>query len=292
MVHLSDSKFALAIIVPIMVLELALTAYPILYSLYTSFTNMNIMTFSSGGTFIGLANYVEAMNDPLVIEAIGVSLLFTALVLSMSIPMAIGLGLLLNEDFPGRVIVRCIVLLPWFVSEFISGVTWRILTHEAYGTFNGILYSLRIIGQYQAWVKPDTALFMLSIAYVWHYAPFGAFFVLAALGSINPESYQAAKIDGAGAFRRFRSITLPHIRYSLIIVLILTTMYALTSFDIIYAMTEGGPGTLTQTLTWLLYREHFANKQYGYAAAVSFVLMILVIVIASVYFIILRRRRK
>lgn len=287
MVKLSDSKFALLIIIPIIALEVALTGFPIISSFYTSLTNATPL----GSTFIGLENYVMAFHDPNVIQSITVSFLFVANVVSISILASLGMALLLNEDFPGRRIIRSVVLLPWVLSEFVSGVIWSMMLNSSYGVFNGVLYTLHIIEKYQAWITHTGALFVVSIAYVWHFAPFGAFLILAALQNIPFELYQAAKVDGAGAYRRFRCITLPQIKYTLLITLILTTMLSFTSFDVIYALTSGGPGRTTTVLTWELYARQFDQMKYGYAAAVSYILLAVVLAISIIYFIILTRRK-
>jgi ABC-type sugar transport system permease subunit len=287
MVRLSDSNFSLAIILPIIFLEVALTGYPILSSLYTSLTNATPM----GATFIGLDNYAKALQDPAITQAISVSILFVLITVMLCIPMSLGLALLLNENFPGKRIVKSLVLLPWATSEFASGVIWSVMLNSSYGVFNGLLYSLRLIDKYRAWITHDTALFVVSTAYIWHLAPFGAFLILASLESIPQEVYQQARVDGAGVFRRFRYITLPHLRYVLLIVLILITMQSFSAFDIIYALTTGGPGRATTSLTWEAYTTQYNQMRYGYAAAISYILLAIVLFIAVIYFVILTRRK-
>jgi len=287
LVKLSDSQFALVIVLPIIFLEIALTGFPILSSLYTSLTNATPM----GSTFIGLENYVKAFNDPTILHSISVSLSFVLCTISLCIPLSLGLALLLNENFPGKRIVWSVVLLPWALSEFATGVIWSIMLNSSYGVFNGLLYALHIIDKYQSWITHSTALFVVAIAYVWHMAPFCAFLILASLENIPPEFYRAAKVDGAGIFHRFRYIILPHIKYTLLITLILTTMQSFSAFDIIYALTTGGPGRATTVLTWELYLRQFTHMRYGYAAAISYILLAIVLVISVVYFIILTRRK-
>jgi len=277
----------LVIIIPIILLEVALTGYPILSSLYTSLTNATPL----GAPFTGLENYIRAFQDPAITQSITVSILFVFVTVSLCIPASLALALLLNESFRGRRIVRSLVLLPWATSEFASGVIWSIMLNSSYGVFNGLLYSLNIINKYQAWITQDTALLVVSIAYIWHLAPFGAFLMLAALENIPREVYQQAKVDGASAFRRFRHITLAHIRYVLLIVLILVTMQSFSSFDVIYALTTGGPGRATTVLTWEAYVTQYNQMRYGYAAAISYILLVIVLAIAVIYFVILTRRK-
>lgn len=290
---ISDSKFALSIVIPIIALLLALVVFPVLISLYTSFTSASVLSPNPlTSHFLWFQNYYNALLDPLVTTSLRVSLEFVIITVLMCVPLSLGLALLLNENLPGRRALWSLVLLPFVMSEFASGVIWSIMLNSSYGVVNGVLLAFGIIRQYMAFVTASTAMFVLALAYVWHLAPFGAFLILANLKSIPPEVYQSAKVDGANAFNRFRHITLPYVRYTVLITLILVTMQAFSAFDIVYALTSGGPGNATAGLTWVAYQQEFAQHRYGYASAVSYILLIIVLIIATVYFVILTRRKE
>jgi multiple sugar transport system permease protein len=143
-----------------------------------------------------------------------------------------------------------------------------------------------------AWIDGSTALYWVAIAFVWHITPLGAFFFLAALQTIPESLYQMARIDRAPAFKRFLHVTLPHLRPTVMIVLVVVTVEAFRSFDLLYAMTRGGPGTASQTFPMLIFRYTFEFSRYGLAAAASYILVAIGMIITAIYFLVLMRRRR
>ncbi len=155
------------------------------------------------------------------------------------------------------------------------GMTWNLLLSQSHGIFNGILYSLGLISTYVNFITESTAMVWVAIAYSWHLAPLGAFFLLAALQTVPEDLYRSARMDGANVGTRFRLVTLPHITHLPVVVTLLTAMFSITAFDIFYIMTAGGPGTATQVLSYEIYFEQFIYGHYSYAAAISWILTIL-----------------
>jgi len=289
---LSDEQFALLLIIPLLIFSISIVAYPILYSLWLSLNEINFVLKEF--RFVGLENYIAVFADPKTLHYVKTTLIFTADVTVFVLLVGLGIALLLNESFKGRSIVRAILLIPWAVSEYCTAVVWQYLYAEHLGFFNAVLMLLGIInpGHPIIFLTPDLAIHFTAIAYSWHFTPLIAFFLLAGLQTVPEDLYRQARVDGAGPVRRFRNVMLPHLRYAVLISLVLATMEAARATDIIILLTGGGPGIATQTLTWTTYRVSFRDLAFGLGAAYSYFLLALVIVITLVYFLILTRRRR
>ncbi|NIQ33958.1 MAG: ABC transporter permease subunit [Nitrososphaeria archaeon] len=242
-------------------------------------------------TFTGLSNYAEAITDPHLTHSLGVTFLFTGTALTITVLMGLGVAILLNEEFRGRGIVRVLCLLPWAIPEFMGGILWSFVYSHSIGTLNGLLVTIGIIDKYMSWLVPDRAIYLVSIAWSWHFMPLAAFFFLGALQTVPQDLYNQAKVDGAKAFTRFRVVTFPHLKYSLLIVLVLASVEALRAWDIFFTMTMGGPVDSTQTMTYLIYREVFRSLNFGLGNAFSWILVVVTLAITIIYFIILTRKR-
>jgi ABC-type sugar transport system permease subunit len=192
--------------------------------------------------------------------------------------MLIGYGVarLLLTRFRGRAIVRSVVILPWVLPGAISAVIWEWILHPSWGILNLLLYKLGIIDKYIPWLTaPDLARLSVVMAFVWTQFPLVAILLMAALTVINDELYEAAVIDGAGLWQRFRYVTFPHLRPILVVLAIYQSLVALTSYDLVYAMTAGGPGTATTLLSFQIWKETFTMMNFGTGSAVGFILVVL-----------------
>ncbi len=290
--RLTDEQFAYLLIVPLIIFSLVFIAYPLGYSFWTTFGDVDYHRAGDVFIFTGLDQWKAALFDPRFANSVLVSLEFTATSVSFATLISVGLALLLNEPLKGRGILRALVIVPWAVPEFATAILWKFLYDSDIGFFNGVFYSLGLISSYVGFMTKETAIPLLSIAYSWHMAPLGAFFLLSSIQFISSEEYRAAKIDGAGPFRRFWHVTLPHMRYSLLIVLILTTVEAMRAFDIIYVMTGGGPALASDTLTNLAFLRTFVDFRISRGSTISYYLLILVIIVVTIYFKILTRKPK
>ncbi|MFO1068876.1 MAG: sugar ABC transporter permease [Geminicoccaceae bacterium] len=226
------------------------------------------------------------------VEALIRSLKFTAFAVVFSLLLGLGMALVLNEEFPGRNVLRAMILLPWAISEVATATAWIFILNPTFGALTGIFHPLGLVEANHAWITETSALYWVATAFVWHVAPLGAFFFLAALQSVPESLYQAARIDRASAVKRFFHVTLPHLRSTIMVVLVVVTVEAFRSFDILFAMTRGGPGTASQTFPMLIFRYTFEFSKYGLAAAAAYVLVAVGMVITTLYFIVLMRRRR
>jgi multiple sugar transport system permease protein len=262
---------------------LGLIAYPVGYSLWISLHNDNV---NQPGvfTFAGVQNYAEALGSDVFRSSMVVTAEFGAGSVAVVVLVGLALALLLDRDIPGRGVLRALMLVPWAVPPIINAALWRLIFDPHTGALNGLLYELGIISHYQSWlVQPKLALVMVVIAYSWNRVPLAAIVLLAGLQAIPRDLYEAARIDRANVWQRFRRITLPYLARPLVIVLIIETMTSLRAFDLFYVLTSGGPGTSTTVLSWLTYHTAFVNLDLGLGAAYSYILVAITVIVAIVY---------
>jgi ABC-type sugar transport system permease subunit len=287
--YLSDAQFAYRMILPLFAALLALYIFPIAYSFWLSLNRINLTI--PGWRFVGIQQYVDALTDPAVQHSVQVTISYTLAVTFFTLLISLGGALLLNERFRGRELLTAVIVLPWGLSTYMAAVIWRHMVSQEYGLLNGILYSLHLIHSYVAFISPSTALYVVAIAHSWQMAPLGIFFFLAALSVIPTDLYRIARLDGLGVIGRFRYVTLPYIRTAVLIVMVIVSVEAARAFDVIYFLTQGGPGDATTTLTWHIYQTTFVAFNIGYGAAISYLLVIWIFVVTTLYFLLLYRRR-
>jgi ABC-type sugar transport system permease subunit len=261
-------------VLPALGLVLLFTVFPVAHTLWTSLHQ--VMILLPGEPFVGLANYRAVVTGPFFLTALSNSLWFTLASAPLIVLLGLGVAHLLLARFAGRFLVRAVVILPWALPGAISAVLWLWIFHPSWGILNLLLYEAGIIEGYIPWLT-DPALVRLAVvvAHVWTQFPFAAVLLLAALVAIEPEQYEAARIDGAGGWQRFRYVTLPQIKAMLVVLLVYSTLVAFTSFDLTYAMTGGGPGTATTLLSFQIWKESFSMYNFGTGAAVAFITVLI-----------------
>ena len=192
-------------------------------------------------------------------------------------PLLIVLGvlvaLLLNESFVGNAVLRVGMLLPWALPATVAGLIWKWIFLDSWGALNVGLYTTGIIDNYIGWLTtPGLARMTVVVVFIWTQLPLIAIFILAALQAIPGELFDAAAVDGAGVFGRFWNITLPGIRPMLVIVTLYAVLMAFTNFDIVYALTQGGPGTATTLVTYFTWVESFKKLDFGSGSALAVII--------------------
>jgi multiple sugar transport system permease protein len=288
--RLSDTQFAWVLTLPVLLALLAVVGYPTLYSLWMSFHRIDLIF--KRNEYVGWQNYQEVLTSPAFLHALSVTVYYTALVTVFALVIAVGGALILNEKFRGRSIVLTLVILPWAVSLYATAIVWKYLYSPDWGMFNAILLKLGVIDQPFNFLSERLAVPAVAIAHAWQIAPLGMYFVLASLQVIPEDLYKAAKVDRLGAFGRFRHVIFPYIKAPLLIVMVLVTVEAARVFDIIFFLTGGGPGDVSTTLTWEVYRVFYKNNQYGQGSALGWLLVILTTIITTLYFLLLFWRRR
>jgi multiple sugar transport system permease protein len=273
---------------PLLLVMAAIIGWPFLWTLWTSFTDAKLI--APGADWVGLANYLKALGNPQFQSALLVTIKFT--IISVLIEFAVGLsaGLLLDQDFRGRTLLRALMILPWALPTVVNATLWRLIYNPEYGAMNSLLTQTGILSDYRSWLgEPGSALFAIVVADAWKNFPLVALIALAALQAVPRDIKAAAIVDGAGAFARFRFVLWPYLAGPLTIALVLRTIEAFKVFDIVWVMTRGGPANSTRTLSILVYQEAFSFQRAGSGASLALIVTLIVTVLALVYGVIMRR---
>jgi multiple sugar transport system permease protein len=277
-----DRLFAALMILPTVIVVLAITAFPFFYSAWLSVNELN--QFTKRWIFVGLDNYALTWQSGDLRDAFGRTLIFCVITVIGGTLLGLFIAIVLNERFRGRGVMRSLVLLPWSMSGVVVGYLWGWIFSGEYGTLNAVLNQVGLLHTYVPWLSlPNSALEIVAIVYIWQQAPLAALLFLAALQAIPQNLYNAAKVDGAGAIRRFWHITLPWLRPMGLLVIILATINAVLAFDLFFLLTGGGPGSSTTVLSWLGYAYAFHFFKFGQGAATLYVLSIVCLILAYVY---------
>ena len=275
---------AWAMMGPMITIVLAVTAYPFVRTVWLSFNERPLVGLHAKTTWVGLRNYSLALSNPDFTAALGRTLYFTVVSVACEVVLGVLVGLLLNQPFPGRTAARALLVLPIAMPTIVSSMMWRIIFNPEFGTLNALLTQLHLIGSYRSWLgEPGLAMNMIIVADVWKSYPVVAIVVLAALQIVPRDLNEAAVMDGAGAFRRFWTVTVPVLLPSLSVVIVLRTIEAFKVFDIIYIMTRGGPADSTKTASFFVYNESFSYLKAGSGAAYGMIVVSISIMLIVVY---------
>lgn len=278
----AERRFALLMLTPALVMVFAIMAFPWGYSFWLSLNEMNI--FTQTWTFVGLENYQKTLPNEAAINAFGRTVWFSALLVIGTNVVGMAMALILNQEFRGRGLMRSIMLMPWAVAPVVVGKLFSLIYSGEYGVLNGFLLQLGLIERYVPFLAEGRrALLLVAVAAIWSAAPLNGLLLLAGLQSIPTNLYNAAKIDGASAWQQFRRITLPWLRPMLLLIVILTTINAVLTFDLIFVLTQGGPGEATTVFSWLGYITYFNFGRYGEGAAILYTLSIFTLLLAIIY---------
>ncbi|MCU1469786.1 MAG: sugar transporter permease [Glaciihabitans sp.] len=284
-----QGKLAFWLLLPACVAVFGVIIYPMFRTLIVSLFQVN-SALASVTPFVGLGNYLTVLSNSDFWASIGRTLYFTLVSTALELILGLIVAGLLNANLKWRWLFRTIVVIPWAIPTIVNAAMWKGIFNAQYGALNALLTQLGIIQNYQAWLAdPTLALNMVILADVWKTVPLVAFFLLAGLTAIPPELYEAAKLDRASWPRIFRSIVLPMLVPSISIVLVLRTVEAFKVFDIIYAMTRGGPVNGTATVAYYAYETAFSDQNFGVGSAISYIITIFILVLSAVYLRLLRR---
>jgi len=279
----SDRQIAYLLIAPTIAVLLALTIYPLIYSIKVSFE-------SSSGTAT-LQNFTRLFTDQFFLSALSHTFVYAAIALTVEFLLGLGLALLLDSQIRARNVWRTLLLVPMMLPPVVVGVVWRLMLNSNFGAVNGTLKSFGVNTDALTWTaSPKLAMAAVIMADVWQWTPFMFLILLAGLQAIPREPYEAALTDGSSTWQTFRHVTLPLLKPAILIALLLRTMDLLRVFDHIFILTEGGPGLATETLGLYIYRTAFRFSNFGYAAAMSFVLLIITNIISAGYIRLLQTR--
>jgi multiple sugar transport system permease protein len=269
--EMRETLFAVLCFAPCALLIAGLIAYPFAYTGWLSLHDRQL--FAPTGVFVGLRNYADLLTSREFWTSLQNGIVFSVVSMALQIVLGVALALLLNGRFPGRGLFRGALLFPYLIPVVVGIVAIRWMLNDLYGIVNHWLQVLGIVDQPVAWLgKPHLAMASLIGINTWMFYPFVMLCVLARLQSIPPELYEAAHVDGAGPVAQFRYVTLPQIRGTLAVIVLVRTLWMFNKFDTVWLTTQGGPFGSTQTLPVLAYVEAFNLYALGRGAAVGVML--------------------
>jgi ABC-type sugar transport system permease subunit len=263
---------------------LLVALFPLFWTVWESVHLHDLRMPWLGRPFIGLENYLEAIGDARFREALGHTLLFTVATVTIELVLGCGLALAMNRAFRGRAAVRAAVLVPWAIPTVVSALLWRFIFEGRSGIANALLADSGLVREPPVWfIHSGLAWVPVILADVWKTTPFVALLLLAGLQNIDASLYEAARIDGASAWRQFRHVTLPLLRPAILVALIFRTLDAFRVFDLVYVMTGGGPGTSTEPIALYTFNTLLQNLRFGYGSALSVIVFAVTFALALGY---------
>lgn len=287
----SSQRTAFWFVLPSFIFVGVFTLYPIFESFRLSFYRMILTLPWLGQKMVGWENYLDLWTDPVAIQALRTTLIFVAVTIPLELLVGLGMALVMNEVFHGRGLLRAVVLIPWAVPTVVSSQMWRFIFNDRYGLVNFVLFGGDASRYLAPLADPYLALIAIMIAEVWKTAPFAGLILLAGLQAIPDDLYDAASIDGATSWQKFRHVTLPLIRPALLLALLFRTIDGLRVFDLVFVMTQGGPADATNVLSFYGYKKIFAEGMVGYGSAVAVTVFLISLILSLTYLRILRSTR-
>ena len=277
-----EARLGWAMVLPAVGTILLIALFPLAWTVWESLHLHDLRMPWLGRPFIGLDNYIEALGDERFREALVHTLAFTVASVTLELTLGCVLALAMNRAFRGRGLVRAAILVPWAIPTVVAALIWRFMFDGDSGIVNAALAWLGVdppvwfVDRLAAWVP-------VVLGDVWKETPFVALLLLAGLQGIDASLYEAARIDGASAWRQFRHITLPLLKPALLVALIFRTRDAFRVFDLVYVMTGGGPGTATEPIALYTFTSLLQNLRFGYGSALSVLVFLVAFLLALGY---------
>ena len=282
-----QGALALIFSAPAVLIIAATILAPFLMAAFLSLHNWNLKR-PGRERFIGLENYIDWLTDSDFWEPLRTTFTFAILAVIVIVFIALLVSLLLNERFPGRGLLRALLLAPWAIPSVVNALLWKWLLNPQYGLLNAIWYDLGIISEYRNVLgSMPSVMIWLVIAYSWIHIPLATLLLLSGLQTIPSDICESAIVDGAGIFQRFAYITLPMLRPMLTIVIIFEMIFALKVFDIIFVLTAGGPADATNVLGWSIYTETFRKLDFGAGSSIAMLLGAITLGMAILFYVFL-----
>jgi multiple sugar transport system permease protein len=273
-----NSKYLL--VFPAILILLLIGLFPLVYSLLVSFQNITMLEEDT--SFAGFVHYAQLFHDARLWEAIGHTAIFTLIALPLELVFGLLMAQLFLERMPGRQIFVALLVLPTVISPIVAGANWRLMFDNRYGPINQILGWVTGEPQPLLWIVDPTLVYpAILICEIWQWTPFMFLLLLAALSNVDKSLIEAAEIDGARFGRIFVSIVLPAIWPIMAIALLIRGLDLFRLFDIVWGLTKGGPGTMTETISTYTYVQGFEQFEISYTAAMAFLIIVLLSLIVT-----------
>lgn len=256
-----------------------------------------LMSFQDGGfggvdnTFVGFAHYTALLATDRFWNSLSVTFVFTAISIPLELILGVALAVLMNESFRGKGFARLAVLFPWALPTALNALMWRWMYNADYGLFNGLAIKSGIVDQPINWLGSESiAMLSMVIVSVWKTSSFMALIILAGLQSIPRDLFEAGRMDGMSRWQEFRQITLPLLKGSILVALVIRSMDALRTFELPFNLTDGGPVTSTETLSLYAYKVIFEFVEFNAGAAIVVVQFLVIFALSVVYILTLRAK--
>ena len=279
-----DRRLAFAFVTPAVSVIALIAIFPLVWTVWNSLHLQDLRMPWLGHPFIGLDNYIELARDPRFWSSLVHTLFFTAATVSLELVLGLVIALAMNSAFHGRGAARATSLLPWAIPTVVAALLWRFMFDSQAGIVNALLVAIGFLERPMVWfIEATTAWIPVILSDVWKTTPFVAILLLAGLQGIDRSLYEAAEVDGAGAWWRLWHITIPLLKPTIFVALIFRTLDAFRVFDLLYALTGGGPGTATEPIALYTHTIILQHLRFGYGSALSVVVFIITFVLALIY---------
>ncbi|HEV8719435.1 MAG TPA: sugar ABC transporter permease [Candidatus Binatia bacterium] len=285
-------RTALLFLLPSFIFVAVFSLFPILESFRLSFYRLILTLPWLGQKMVGWQNYIDLSEDPVAMESLVTTLIFVGVTIPLELLFGLGIALVLNDVFYGRGLLRAVVLIPWAIPTVVSSQMWRFIFNDRYGLINFILFGGDVSRYLAPLADPHLALVAIMAAEIWKTTPFAALILLAGLQGIPDDLYEAASIDGATAWQKFRHVTVPLIRPALLLALLFRTIDSLRVFDLVFVTTQGGPADKTNVLQFYGYKKTFAEGMVGYGSAIAVAVFSMSLVFSLAYLRFLKSSRQ
>jgi len=281
----SERLFPIILIIPALAIVFFLVIFPLVWALGLSFHSYNVLR---GGepSFVGLGNYIKLLNDPFTWERFVTTATFVVSAVSLEFLLGFGLALLFYQEFRGRRLAITLVTMPLLIAPIAAGIFFKYIYDATFGIFTYLVWALTGM---KVNMTKDYAILAVVLLDAWQWTPFMMLFILAGLEAVPKHLLESAEIDRLSWLNRFRVVIWPTIRPLVMLALLFRTMDAFRTFDTVFALTEGGPGTQTELISITLYRVAFKYFRTGEATALAFIVLVIVILLTSLYLRMARR---
>lgn len=284
-VELSKERLGYLLVIPALAVVVGIFLYPFITTLWYSLHSMRLNVPHLGTPWVGIKNYLLLFRFNRFLYALRFTMFFAVVSVGLQLILGIGVALTLHKHFRGRSAVRVSVLAPWAVCLVVAALMWKWMYNASYGIINSVFLQMGLLNQPFDWLGSSAPAAIISclIATVWRDSPFVAIVVLAGLQSIELNLYDAAEIDGGNRFQVFRFITLPLLKPAILVVLLFQTIHEIRAFDLIFALTQGGPGNATELASLFVYKFTFSFLDFGRGSAAAVVLASLTMILCLIY---------
>jgi multiple sugar transport system permease protein len=280
----AEARLGLLLAAPAIITILLVAVIPLLQTIQDSLFQISLKFENAPRPFVGLNNYLSVLSDESWINALAVTGIVAGASVAAELVLGMLIALLINRSFRGRGIVRASVLVPWALTTVVSAKMWAWIYDGRYGVINDLLARVGLIDQPIIFlVRPELTIWAMIAAEIWKTTPFMALLLLAGLQLIPHELYEASALDGASRWQAFWRVTLPMLKPTILVALLFRTIDAVRMFDLPRVLTNGGPGTSTQTVVLYTYNVFFTSLNFGYGSTLAVMIFLIVVVISFVY---------